>query len=67
MIGSATKRAQFDRFAHKRGIDPAPLISPIGAGFSSDKRPAVIAAFTAAELMARLNATASMSRHSCNI
>ncbi|MDP0926780.1 xanthine dehydrogenase accessory protein XdhC [Paracoccus onubensis] len=67
MIGSATKRAQFDRFAHKRGIDPAPLISPIGAGFSSDKRPAVIAAFTAAELMARLNTTASMSRHSCNI
>lgn len=56
MIGSATKRAQFTRFARQRGIDPSALICPIGAGFSHDKRPAVIAAFTAAELIARLTA-----------
>ena len=57
MIGSATKRAQFTRFARRQGLDPAPLICPIGAGFSADKRPAVIAAFTAAELIARLTDT----------
>lgn len=66
MIGSATKRAQFSRFARSRGIDPAPLICPIGAGFSDDKRPAVIAAFTAAELIARLTATSSSRKYPCN-
>lgn len=66
MIGSATKRAQFNRFARDRGIDPAPLTSPIGAGFSSDKRPAVIAAYTAAELMTRLTATSSSEKYPCN-
>ncbi len=54
MIGSASKRAQFERFARGRGVDPGPLICPIGAGFLRDKRPAVIAAFTAAELVAHL-------------
>lgn len=53
MIGSATKRAGFARFARPRGIDPAGLTCPIGAGIR-DKRPEVIAAFTAAEIMARL-------------
>ena len=66
MIGSVTKRAQFIRFARERGIDPAPLICPIGAGFSPDKRPAIIAAFTAAELIARLTATSSLSKYPCN-
>ncbi|MCT4332899.1 xanthine dehydrogenase accessory protein XdhC [Paracoccus sp. YLB-12] len=66
MIGSATKRAQFSRFARDRGLDPAPLTSPIGAGFSPDKRPAVIAAYTAAELMARLTAASSLKKISCN-
>lgn len=66
MIGSATKRAQFSRFARERGIDPNPLICPIGAGFSPDKRPAIIAAFTAAELIARLTATSSVSKYPCN-
>lgn len=55
MIGSATKRAAFARFARDRGIDPAPLVCPIGANPSRDKRPAVIAAFAAAELIARLS------------
>ncbi|MEE2859644.1 MAG: xanthine dehydrogenase accessory protein XdhC [Paracoccus sp. (in: a-proteobacteria)] len=66
MIGSATKRAQCVRFARQRGLDPAPLVCPIGAGFSHDKRPAIIAAFTAAELMARLTSS-SLKKHPCNI
>lgn len=66
MIGSATKRTQFSRFARERGLDPTPLICPIGAGFSRDKRPAVIAAFTAAELIAKLTATSSLYKYPCN-
>lgn len=65
MIGSATKRTQFTRFARQRGIDPTPLTCPIGAGFSRDKRPEVIAAFTAAELMARLTSS-SLNKYPCN-
>jgi xanthine dehydrogenase accessory factor len=66
MIGSATKRAQFTRFARERGLDPAPLVCPIGGGFSPDKRPAVIAAFTAAELIARLTVNSSSRKYPCN-
>ena len=66
MIGSATKRAQFTRFAKQRGVDPAALICPIGAGLTADKRPAVIAATTAAELIARLTATSSSYKYPCN-
>ena len=66
MIGSATKRAQFTRFAKKQGVDPTPLICPIGAGFSYDKRPAVIAAFTAAELIARVTATTKQDKTCVN-
>lgn len=65
MIGSATKRAQFTRFARDRGLDPAPLTCPIGAGFSRDKRPAIIATFTAAELMARLTSS-PLNKYPCN-
>ncbi|TGN54798.1 xanthine dehydrogenase accessory protein XdhC [Paracoccus liaowanqingii] len=65
MIGSATKRAQFARFAAARGLDPAPLTCPIGAGFSRDKRPEIIAAFTAAELMACLTLSSSR-KYPCN-
>lgn len=66
MIGSATKRAQFTRFARARNLDPAALICPIGAGYSRDKRPELIAAFTAAELMAHLT-TSSSQKYPCNI
>lgn len=61
MIGSRTKRESFRRFLTRAepGLDPAGLTCPIGAGFSHDKRPEVIAAFTAAELMARLTAPAT--------
>lgn len=67
MIGSATKRAQFTRFARSRNIDPARLVCPIGAGYSHDKRPAIIAAFTAAELITRLTVTSSLHKYPCNI
>jgi len=60
MIGSATKRASFARHARAQGIDPAPLVCPIGAGFTPDKRPEVIAAFVAAEVLVRLLAPAAV-------
>lgn len=59
MIGSATKRAQFKRFAKSQGVDPSALICPIGAGYSRDKRPQIIAALTAAELISRITVPAS--------
>lgn len=53
MIGSATKRTSFRSWLRRSapGLSDAGLTCPIGAGFSKDKRPEVIAAFTAAELM----------------
>ena len=56
MIGSATKRARFERWFVASGgtrEDLAALACPIGGGAVADKRPAVIAALTAAELLAR--------------
>ena len=64
MIGSATKRAQFLRFA--KGIDTSRLVCPIGAGLSHDKRPEVIAAFTAAELIGRLTSVTLPRKDICN-
>ncbi|MRX49435.1 xanthine dehydrogenase accessory protein XdhC [Paracoccus sp. S-4012] len=54
MIGSRTKRATFASFARSRGLDPGPLVCPIAAAAPRDKRPEVIAAFAAAEIMAAL-------------
>jgi xanthine dehydrogenase accessory protein XdhC len=54
MIGSATKRARFARFFLQGGGSPealARLTCPIGGADVPDKRPAVIAALTAAELI----------------
>lgn len=56
MIGSATKRARFESWARSEGIDPAGLICPMGAAGLGDKRPEVIAAFIAAELLAAIAA-----------
>lgn len=53
LIGSATKRRRFEREYLARGRDPARLerlTCPIGAGLD-DKRPAVIAALVAAEVL----------------
>ena len=65
MIGSASKRTAFARFARQRGLDPAPLICPIGAGRLPDKRPAVIAACTAVEIMAALG-TSCLQKYPCD-
>lgn len=54
MIGSATKRAKFERWFRARGreVDAlAGLTCPIGAALTGDKRPEVIAALVAAELL----------------
>lgn len=54
LIGSATKRARFERGFRELGIAPARiarLVCPIGGGAVRDKRPAVIAALVAAELI----------------
>jgi xanthine dehydrogenase accessory factor len=57
MIGSKTKLASFRRWLRETeepAPDTAPLVCPIGAAGRPDKRPAVIAAFVAAEIMQRL-------------
>lgn len=54
MVGSRSKRAAFDRFAREQGVATDALVSPLATGAPRDKRPAVIAAFTAAEIMTRL-------------
>ena len=54
LIGSTTKRRRFERLYGARGRDIrqlARLNCPIGGGRVADKRPAVIAALTAAELL----------------
>ena len=64
LIGSATKRAKFEGWSktHCDGLSVAPLICPIGAGGSRDKRPAVIAALVAAEVITALTSeTAAVS------
>lgn len=59
MIGSATKRARFAAFCRAEcdGLAPDALVCPIGALGSDDKRPEVIAAFVAAEVIAALTRT----------
>ena len=57
MIGSATKRATFSRWLDRDGGAPSALdrlVLPIGGNALRDKRPAVIAALVAAELLAAL-------------
>jgi xanthine dehydrogenase accessory factor len=57
LIGSRTKRAQFERAFRDLGIAQARidrLVCPIGGGGIRDKRPAVIAALVAAELLQAL-------------
>lgn len=54
LIGSRTKRAQFERAFRDLGIPQeriARLVCPIGGGRIRDKRPAVIAALVAAEVL----------------
>jgi xanthine dehydrogenase accessory factor len=56
MIGSRTKRVTFERWLAKTDDAPSPgaLVCPIAAEGRPDKRPEVIAAFVAAEILAAL-------------
>ena len=67
LIGSATKRARFDRFArdHGAGTDTAALTCPIGAAGLGDKRPEVIALMTAQEIITALRNTAHAQAGAC--
>ncbi|MBO9099132.1 MULTISPECIES: xanthine dehydrogenase accessory protein XdhC [unclassified Rhizobium] len=59
MIGSATKRATFAHWLTREGGDKSSLerlTLPIGGGAVKDKRPEVIAAMTAAEILTALAA-----------
>ena len=61
LIGSATKRRRFERWYVARGGAPGDLqrlVCPIGAGLDRDKRPAVIAAMVAAELLMAIDTAA---------
>ncbi len=61
MIGSATKRARYHRYFKAEGGDPAllsRLVCPIGGDSVHDKRPEVIAALTAAELLRHIDRAA---------
>jgi xanthine dehydrogenase accessory factor len=40
-------------------VDTTALVCPIGGGYPRDKRPEVIAAFAAAEILARMIASAA--------
>jgi xanthine dehydrogenase accessory protein XdhC len=62
LIGSRTKRRKFERLytaRDGRSADLARLTCPIGAGLSRDKRPPVIAAMVAAELLIAIDRAAS--------
>jgi xanthine dehydrogenase accessory factor len=57
MIGSATKRAKFANWYREEGFDASrlpELVCPIGGNAVRDKRPPIIAALVAAELVAAL-------------
>ncbi|WP_180898502.1 xanthine dehydrogenase accessory protein XdhC [Martelella soudanensis] len=59
MIGSKTKRATYRRYAREQGLSEAALsrlTMPIGGMAVSDKRPAVIAALVATELIVVMSA-----------
>ncbi|GAB2184855.1 xanthine dehydrogenase accessory protein XdhC [Roseibium sp. LAB1] len=61
MIGSATKRAKLRSWcnSHCNGLSIDQLTCPIGATASRDKRPEIIAAFVAAEVLTALTTGAS--------
>jgi xanthine dehydrogenase accessory factor len=57
MIGSRTKRVSFLRWLREaEPVETGALVCPIGAAGRPDKRPEVIAAFVAAEIMQQLAA-----------
>lgn len=65
LIGSATKRAKFERFhkTHSTQSNSQNLICPIGASHSADKRPEIIATLVVAEVMTALTTTKEPAKH----
>lgn len=65
MIGSKTKRVSFGRWLAKTDDPPGTtaLVCPIGAAGRPDKRPEVIAAFVAAEILSQLVVRAAVPTH----
>lgn len=61
MIGSRTKKATFLNHAAREGIEAGALVCPIAMGFRRDKRPEVIAAFAAVEILSCLLASPAAS------
>jgi xanthine dehydrogenase accessory protein XdhC len=64
LIGSATKRRRFERWFAARGGDGRllpRLVCPIGEGGIVDKRPEVIAALTAAEVLRALGRAGALT------
>jgi xanthine dehydrogenase accessory factor len=51
LIGSASKRARFEARLRAKGIDPSPLVCPIGIEGITSKHPHAIAIAAAAELL----------------
>lgn len=51
LIGSASKRARFEARLRAKGIDPSPLVCPIGVAGITSKHPHAIAIAAAAELL----------------
>lgn len=69
LIGSKTKRVQFERRLHARGLPPdriGEMVCPVGVPGITDKAPAAIAASVAAQLLitweAQAHAAAAMPR-----
>ena len=58
MIGSKSKRAVLEHQLVSKAIDPKPLHCPIGSAGLGDKRPEVIAAFVAVEVLLALRGKA---------
>lgn len=66
MVGSKTKRTKFSSWYAAEGGDPADLkrlVLPIGAQGIGDKRPSVIAALAAAEIMVQIGAREASDGH----
>jgi xanthine dehydrogenase accessory factor len=63
LIGSASKRARFERQLRGAGIDPSRLVCPIGIAGITGKEPPVIAAATAAQLLEVRSRVMAMEHH----
>ena len=69
MIGSKTKRATFLNYARRQGLTErgcARLTMPIGGTSVADKRPAIIAALVAAELISVIHAAKAGRLHTAD-